>query len=131
MPAGIGGRDNRMNAEVGWGEDLSDLPDMGTENREKPQQLICYRVRVRLDLEERNEGLQLDYLLLLLKRPVSFQEPHRWSCCLDKGGRLEVKICVYWRWGKGGMGGCSVWSAAELGRRLGNWFCNSGGKVKM
>lgn len=85
MPAGIGGRDNRMNAEVGWGEDLSDLPEMGTEIREKPQQLICYRVRVRLDLEERNEGRQLDYLLLSLKRPVSSQEPHRWSCCLDKG----------------------------------------------
>lgn len=41
MPAGIGGRDNRMNAEVGGGEDLSDLPEMGTEIREKPEQVIC------------------------------------------------------------------------------------------
>lgn len=85
MPARIGGRDNRMNAAVGWGQDLSDLPEMGTEIREKPQQLICYRVRMRLDLEERNEGLQLDYLLLSLKWPVSSQEPHRWSCWLHKG----------------------------------------------
>lgn len=49
---------------------MSDLPEMGTEIREKPQQVICYRVRMRLDLEERNEELQLDYLLLLLERPV-------------------------------------------------------------
>lgn len=64
---------------------MSDLPEMGTEIREKPQQVIFYRVRMSLDLEERNEKLQLDYLLLLLKRPVRSQEPHRWSCWLHKG----------------------------------------------
>lgn len=64
---------------------MSDLPEMGAEIREKPQQVICYRVRVRLDLDERNEELQLDHLPLLFKWPVSSQEPHRWSCWPDKG----------------------------------------------